>query len=295
MFTEKFEEFRLENPTKKHIVTKMSEFFKVSPREIHKRMRSYCGKSIDDILEPTKDQMVYAILQADNIDDLKAALGIRNGLGRLYEKYFGTSTFASARKVVESTKVIPPYNHSLDDNFSILASQRLGDGHLNVSRRALDIQHSEKQFEYLAEKVKMINKAFPDTAPVGSIKKYRHAQGHIYYRYWSGPIASSTYRNVSECELHTLVPKLTPLGVFLWYMDDGCLKDGTNITIAIADEKTRNELVTLLRSYGIQSSPEDTQVRIGGVVAVSNFLNTFVKPFNTYIPDCMGYKSKLMI
>lgn len=298
MFYEKAKQLIENKTSKKNILKNLTSTFCISEKEVHKRIRSLFGKSLDEVLKPTKSEVTMAILKANSIDDLKNELNMQTGLGSLYEEYYGVSTFASARKVCETYREITEYNPSRDDNLSILISQKLGDGYIERGN-SLHIQHGEKQFEYLVEKVKLFNKAFPTTNPVGSIKKYLHKQGHSFYSWRSGIFNNSQFKYVVDTPNSVLVGELTPLGMFLLYMDDGCLSQKKVNVLSICNpcNETRNAIVTFLKSYGIESTnyQTDMEVSMTNIIDVTAFLNTFVRPFKKYIPMNMGYKMNLVI
>lgn len=298
MFLSTLEELLIKKANKKEILSRLTKDYNISEAEVHKRVRSFFGKSLSDLLFPSREHTVRCMIQSGTKDEFKNLLSYDGNMARVFEKYFGVSNYTKARFHCETYRENTKYVPSRDDNLSILISQHIGDGHLNVARGALDIQHSEKQRDYLIEKVKLLNKGFPMTQGVGSIKKYLHKQGHTYYRYWSGSMGNPLFYRVLNTPKHELIPQMTPLGMFLLYMDDGCLKTGINvITIAIECCKTRDALVTFLDSYGIyaKSSDSSSGVRIGSVDEVCKFLNTFVRPFREYIPESMKYKCSLMI
>lgn len=293
------------NTHKKDIVNIVSDEFNISSRETHKRIKSMFGKTLDELLTPSKDVVVRCILKSESIDDFKKLIGFNKGLGKLYEKYFNVSTFAAARRVCEQYREITPYNPTLDDNLSIIISQALGDGHLEKRdngnfRYSLSITHSEQQFDYLVEKVKLLNKAFPNLPPVGTIKRYNHKQGFTYYMYRTNKFDNSVMRKVCHTENHKLVEEMTPLGMFLLYMDDGSFsqsKNAKNLKISNGDIAVLYALQVYLASYNISSSvyEKDMCVVLSNVVSVTKFLNNFVFPFKVYIPECMEYKARLMI
>lgn len=289
---------------KKQLLKEVSEAFSISEREVHKRVQSMFGKTVDELLTPTKEELTRAILQADDIDELKSLVKKDNGLSKLYDVYYGVSTFAAARKVCESYRETTPYNPTKADNLSILISQVIGDGSLEYSgdkpRNSLSITHCEKQYEYLVEKVKLINKAYPTTPPVGSIKKYKHLQGHTYFMYRTNKMATSDIDFVYKTTQEKLIHEMTPLGMFLLYMDDGCLTqsdNATKLTICNGVSLNREAIKDYLQSYGIVSTiyDKDMVVCISNTVNITKFLYNFVTPFKAYTPDSMGYKTKLMV
>lgn len=290
--------------TKQELLDTISNTFNISCKEVHKRIKSMFGKSVDELLTPTKEELTRAILQADSIDDLKSILKKQHGLGRLYDKYFSVSTFSAARIVCEKYRELTPYNPTKEDNLSILISQAIGDGHLEYQgdrpRYSLAIMHGEKQFDYLIEKVKLINKAYPMTPALGTVKKYNHKQGHVYFCYRTNKMDNSDMRYVYGTSKAKLVEEITPLGMFLLYMDDGSLvQSGSSKKLKICNgfPDVRLALKKYLSSYGIETSiyDNDMVVCMSNVVDITKFLNNFVIPFKQYIPKCMEYKMELKV
>ena len=293
-----------EKATKKELLGKVSEKFGISTTEVHKRIRSMFGMSVDDLLTPTKQELTRAILQADDIGELKRILKKDKGLGALYDKYYGVSTFASARKVCETYREVTPYNPTKADNLSILISQVVGDGHLEFKhgtpRNSIRIQHCEKQYDYLVEKVKLLNKAYPTTPAIGQIRKYRHAQGHVYYSYSTNRMNNSDMDYLYSKKACELVKEITPLGMYLVYMDDGSLCQSDNCTvlkISNGDVSVLESIRDYLKTFAISSNvyAKDMVVCMSDIVNISKFLNNFVKPFEKYTPECMKYKAELKI
>lgn len=290
--------------SKKELLRSLASKFSISEKEVHKRLKSMFGMAVEDLLTPTKKELTLAILQSDSISELKQVLNKTNGLGTLYDKYYGVSTFAAARIICENYREVTPYNPTKDDNLSILIAQSLGDGSLEYKgekpRYSMSISHGDKQFDYLVEKVKLINKAYPTTPPVGTIKKYLHSQGHTHYVYRTNKMDNSDMRYVYHTDRAELVKQMTPLGMFLLFMDDGCLvqnADSKNLTICNRYPEVRLALQAYLASYNIDSNiyESDMKVCMSNVVSVTKFLNNFVAPFKQFTPECMGYKTKLMV
>lgn len=290
--------------TKKELLAHLTAKFNIAPKEVHKRIKSMFGMSIDDLLTPSKEEMTRVILQAESIPELKGLLKKDNGLATLYDKYYGVSTFAAARVVCEGYREVTPYNPTKEDNLSILISQSIGDGSLEfkgkVPRYSIAITHGTEQFDYLVEKVKLINKAYPLTPPVGAIKKWLHKQGNWYYQYRTNRMDNSDMRFVYETSKSNLVKDLTPLGMFLLYMDDGSLVQSDNakkLTISNGFPEVRRALKEYLATYNIEANIYDASmvVCMSNTVAITKFLNNFVLPFKQYTPECMEYKTKLKV
>jgi len=298
MFKDKLDGFIKIREFKKNIIKILSQEFNVSSTEVHKRVRSYYGKSMDEVLKPTKKEFIRCLLMSDTIDEFKFNIKLNNGLGGLYEEYLNVSTFSKAKISVQEYREVIKYNPSRDDNLSLIISQFIGDGYLNLDRRAIDIQHGIKQLDYLILKANLFNKGFPTTNPSGNIKKYKHKDGHDYCRWWSGRIDSALYDKVISKPKRELIKMMTPLGMYLLYMDDGCLKNYdnmTHITIAIKDEDIKVNFKELLKTYGIVSSIYTDVIAITSAIEVLKFLNCFILPFKHLTPKCMEYKQDLMI
>lgn len=290
--------------SKQELLDTIGSKFNIGRKKVHKRIKSMFGKSVDELLTPTKQELTRAILQAESIDELKLLLKKQHGLGTLYDKYYGVSTFSASRIVCEDYREVTPYNPTKDDNLSILISQVLGDGSLEFKdgkpRYSLSICHGVPQFDYLIEKVKLINKAYPTSPAIGTVKKYDHAQGHSYFLYRTNKMENSDMRYVYETSKEEMVSDITPLGMFLWYMDDGSLVQNPNtkkLTICNRFPEVRIALKKYLLSYGIETSiyDNDMVVCMSNVVAITKFLNNFVIPFKQYTPECMEYKTKLKV
>lgn len=290
--------------TKEVLISELMRKFNISKKEVHKRLKSMFGMSVDELLTPTKEEMTRAILQVESIPELKLILKKHNGLSSLYDKYYGVSTFAAARIVCEEYREVTDYNPTKDDNLSILISQSIGDGSLEYKdqtpRYSIAISHGVEQFDYLVEKVKLINKAYPLTPAVGAIKKRLHPQGNWYYQYRTNRMDNSDMRFVYETKKEDLVKEMTPLGMFLLYMDDGSLVQSDNakkLTISNGFPKVRQAIKTYLLTYGIDANIYDDSmvVCMSNTVAITKFLNNFVVPFKKYTPECMEYKTKLKV
>lgn len=290
--------------SKKELLNTIATEFNISTREVHKRLRSMFGKSLDELMTPSKQELTLAILQADCIQELKSILKKEQGLSKLYDKYYSVSTFAAAKIKCESYREVTPYNPTKDDNLSILIAQSLGDGSLEFNgdkpRYSISIAHCEKQFEYLVEKVKLINKAYPTSPAVGTIRKYKHSQGHVYFQYRTNKMDNSEMNYIYNTPKAALVKEMTPLGIYLLFMDDGSLVQNSNskkLTICNRYPDVRVALKEYLSSYGIETNiySNDMVVCMSNVVAITKFLNNFVIPFKQYIPECMEYKTKLMV
>ena len=111
---------------------------------------------------------------------------------------------------------------------SILIAMSLGDGYLKSANNAgISITHGEKQLEYLLYKKQLLEKILnckPITVQKVKPNKYnticyRIDKGHKYFRI----LRKWIYKNDKKTFTRQLLNYLTPLGIAIWYMDDGGL------------------------------------------------------------------------
>ena len=92
---------------------------------------------------------------------------------------------------------------------------------------------------------------------------------------------------------------MTPLGIMLWYLDDGCYyvsKSGhQSISLSITDEEIRRQAYDVFKSYGIEFSVRGVYLVLQDRVKIAMFMNCFTKPFLHMIPECMKYKCEMKI
>lgn len=301
MFKDDLDLYISKRVNKKLLVDDLMSKYSISKEEVHKRVRSYYGCSLTDALEPSEEEFVKALIISDDINQLKDLLQISTGLGSLYEKYFGVSTYSRAKILVDKKRFVARINPTREDNFSVLISQHIGDGYLFYRglSTSISITHGIKQYDYLSDKVKILSKQFPELPSVGSIKVYKHKQGHTYCQ-WRSVLKNSFMKKILEAKKCDLIKHLTPLGVCLLYLDDGSLcvtNNGLNrhLSIACKDQEIRLELIKLLRSYGIESKLSTNILLISDTVNILKFLSCFVKPFKHLFSECMHYKMDLVI
>jgi hypothetical protein len=111
---------------------------------------------------------------------------------------------------------------------SILIAMTLGDGYLRVEKKAgISITHGEKQLDYLLYKKELLESILnckPITVQKVKPNKYntvcyRIDKGHKYFRI----LRKWIYLNGKKTFTRKILNYLTPLGIAIWYMDDGGL------------------------------------------------------------------------
>lgn len=279
------------------IVMKTCAEYKIDKREFHKRFLSLFGKTISEyvnfIFEPDKEEIEKAFLLSDNSDEFFKTLGIESGSERrsgFFQRHFGYSTFISAKAKVMFSREFPKYSPTKDDNKSILYSQYIGDGCYDKIRNSFRIDHGIKQFDYLKLKVQLFNKAFPETAGLESLKKKVHGTQGFEFASWYS-------RKLPHFEIYTkaeMIDKMTPLGILLLYLDDGCLSSG-QLNIASCDPTVVAAINKKMLSYGIKGFVAKSAWSVASKLDIIKFLHMFVLPYEDIIPPCMMYKYDLKI
>lgn len=270
------------------------------------RFKSLFGKCVRDYISekntPTKEQMVDAIIKCDSSDEVKQYLGVNPyWLTGIYDKYFGVSTFAKSKVKLLAEKEVVPYNPSVEDNLSILLSQKLGDGAFETydGRSSIKLEHGEKQFDYLKMKVNLLCKAFPGIPTgIGNIRKRVQSSGYTSYVWRTKNFRCKAMDKAIEMSLVDAVHSLTPFGWCLWYLDDGNLAQSYGVhhlSIAINEDDVKRAAVDELKTYGFNFAMQKECIIISDHIAIAKFINCFVKPFINLIPESMLYKCDVKI
>lgn len=277
----------------------LSKEFNISLRKVADRFKSLFGKPVRDYIVdiniPTKEILRDAIIKCNTQEELLQYLDIHySWIKGLYDKYFKVSTFRAAKLKLYNEFDVIAYNPTIEDNLSILISQKLGDGSFEFydGRSGLKIEHGFKQYDYLKFKINLLKKAFPTIPGLETIKK-REYKNYISYSWRSNTIRNrymEIIKNNSEIEL---IDKLTPFGWMLWYLDDGSLhisKNSNQLSIAISNNLIRLKAIEELKTYGFNFANYNKEILISDKLIIIQFLNCFIKPFIHLIPECMKYK-----
>lgn len=282
----------------------LAEEFNVSKRTAGDRFKSMFGKPVRDYIAdfntPSKEKLRDAIIRCDTQEELLKFLNINyDWIKGLYDKYFEVSTFTKAKLKLHNEFDVIPYNPSIEDNFSILISQRLGDGHFEFqdNRSGLKIEHGYKQYDYLKFKINLLKKGFPTIAGLENIRK-REYKDYTSYTWRSNNFHNKYMEQIKNLPKTDLISKLTPLGWLLWYLDDGSLRLSENsnrLDISIHENEVRLKAIEELKTYGLDFHNYNERICISDRFEIIKFLNCFVKPFMHLIPECMYYKCIIKI
>ena len=176
-----------------------------------------------------------------------------------------------------------------------------GDGHISKSGY-LDIQHCEKQKEYIEWKSNLIK---PFLSNIGVQKFDNHGFAGYKFRTKTFRFLKLYRRVLYKPKKHLsrkLLNKLTPLGIYIWYMDDGGMSrkrliDGTfsikEIMLNTGLQKEDNQIIIdyFKKVWKINFSQVKNnsvyRLRCGKTEGLK-FLNIF-KEFH-YSVKCMEYK-----
>lgn len=271
--------------------------------EVSRRIKSYFGKNIRDLLKekllPSREEIEDALVKSNNVNEMKKLLGFSKTSVHwkgLLDREFGYSTYKKAKANYILKRNVQDYNPTIADNKSILISQYLGDGSFDIKRSALKIEHGYKQLEYLKFKVSLINKAFPTTNDLNKIKLRIHDNGYKSYTWYSKSI--SYIPKIYEKPKEKLIHELTPLGWLLYYLDDGFLSIGNVYSCGFStiDPDIQKSIVATLETYGINGwNYTRSDVRLQNQISIAYFLNNIIYPFKNIIPECMNYKLDMKI
>lgn len=273
--------------------------FNITEMELLRRCRSIFQKTLTEVFEPTYEEAENALIRAETSEEFRHILGLSaaNTSG-VFQKYFNRSNFVTAKANIQSKIKVVGINPNTMDNESIVFSQILGDGSYDKTRGAIRIAHSIKQLDYLKLKVSLLKNAYPDLADVSDIKVYVHAQGHEYCNWYSRRLPDHITKKIESYSNKEMIDNLSPLGWYLWFMDDGNLHSGTTVSLSICGG-IKLELHQLIKNrlleYNISGNAFAKSYSIQKHVEIVKFLNTFVKPFDKITPKCMEYKTQFMI
>lgn len=292
-------DLRLQGLTFKAASEVLTKEFALSEMELVTRVRSLFQKPMSDIFDPTDAEIQAALLRSDTSAEFKELLGMSaDAYSGFFGRRLGVSTFAEAKAKCLYKVKVPGLNPNTKDNESIVFSQVLGDGSYDPVRKSIRIAHGIKQLEYLRWKVSLLNAAYPQLNSVSSIKCAVHSQGHEYCSWYSTKLPEHIYTKLDTYTHEEMLCSLTPLGVLLLFLDDGCLYWKESKVLCIGQGNTRELHQTLadyFSTYNIHGNVTDTSFNINRQVDIVKFINTFIKPFSRIIPECMRYKTEIMI
>jgi recombination protein RecA len=139
----------------------------------------------------------------------------------------------------------------------------LGDGYIRKDCPSLRISHGPKQEEYLRWKAALLEKA-TGTTPVITSVVHNHKSGRKYPGFQMGVshkffrvLRNRCYKNGKHHIDRTILDKLTPQALAIWYMDDGSLypKKRNGVTHAhelVLSLCVSEEYATVVKDYFLE-------------------------------------------
>lgn len=272
------------------IVTELCQKYGIAQETLYWRIRSYYGKGIAELrrefFTPSREALLYVVKRCSSSDEVRAALNIPSQYWQgIYDRVLGVATFQKAKLLTVEDARPKAYNPSTKDNVALVAATILGDGHYDAVRGAIRIEHGPKQGDWLKAKVELFRCALP------YIKTEVTESNRGTFKWYSGRIKN--FDKVFNAKRTELPEMLTPLGVWLYFLDDGTYSNTHQQRISFAPTTVEigDRLIEHLRTYGFDFKTQGRSiVNNGGQVEVKRFLNTFGMPFYDLTPECMRYK-----
>lgn len=283
----------------------LAKEFNIGKRAAGDRFKSMFGLPVRDYISknitPTKEEMIDFIVQSNSFKELYKVSGINDvaRLVSLLNKYFNQTNFTKIKFNLVAKIPSTTYKVTREDNMSILISQYLGDGHIE-REGGLKIEHCEKQYQYLKFKIGLLNKAFPNTNGVEAIRKRlildkRTGKNYVSYSYRTKEVLKSQIKIILGRSIKDNIFSMTPLGVCLYYMDDGWLtinkKHKTvELAFSVVNSDTQNHLIEYFKTYGFYFNKNSKSISLNKRLEVLKFIQNFILPFDYMLPECMKYK-----
>lgn len=190
----------------------------------------------------------------------------------------------------------------------MIVGMALGDGNLTSYKKSINpsirINHSSKQKCYLKWKIKLLQNIYHYDLMRGYREsKIRNNQNGKIYKvcsFYGGAnsklktVWKKLYKSKKKIYTREILDFLTPLGIAIWYMDDGCLNyKGGTVMISTYCSKEENEICRdyFLEKWGIEwniGKHKDKYFLVRGMK--SDDMQRFKKLIQKYIIPFFHYK-----
>jgi|LSQX01.1.fsa_nt_gb recombination protein RecA len=179
----------------------------------------------------------------------------------------------------------------------VILGSLLGDGSISNGRKskcvcqsAFEVQHCVKQKEYVAwkhiELADLCNSDIKETTD----GKWRLRTFH--HPYFSG-LRETWYPNGVKTICRDILNEIGPLGLAVWYMDDGSLSKESNFiklhTCAFTEEEHQVLVQWLDETFGVKATMKVYSGYRNLVIDLDSRMD-FVKLLKSHVPNCMKYK-----
>jgi uracil-DNA glycosylase family 4 len=262
----------------------------------------------------------FRIVTSHRISWFKVRTGItRNGRGGLLaarytedHRLLTAQGWKEVRELVPGDRLVTPFVSLSPEQRQIVLGGLLGDSGLESKRKsgfaALKMGHCKKQWSYLEWKTSF----FKDMLRVGEIRNPRNSIINGYaakttaykmtktaYHPELGDLFAATYAAKGKRHLSTWVDELTPLGLAVWYMDDGTLvgrhtnsKSIRFYTLAFPISEVEHLIAMFSRKFGITAGfyLESRYKRPVLTVNTDECHRVLFGLLAPYIHPCLSYK-----
>lgn len=278
----------------------LAKEFGIGKRTAGDRFKSLFGMPIRDYISqniiPSDEKVIDCLIQSTSYEEFYKLTGINENkrLVPILNRLFGTSSYPKIKLVLQAKQRVKDYVITLADNKSFLISQYLGDG--SVERdNSFKIEHGYKQYDYLKFKIGMFNTMYPKTNGLENVRKRTHENEYVSYVYRTGEVLSKQLSTIINRPFKDIVNEMTPLGVMVYFMDDGYFSHNEEyntweLAFSTVNEELQDVLVEYFSTYGYKFNKTSKSVALQRRVDVVKFIQEFIEPFKAIIPKCMHYK-----
>lgn len=183
---------------------------------------------------------------------------------------------------------------------NFLIGLSLGDGHIRKEVSALQIQHGQKQLDYLKYKRDLLSNLSNTSIEIQKFDNGGYIGYRIYYRNeYCSYIRNWLYPNDKKFITKEILHRLSDLEIAIWYMDDGSLykksgKSGDSYEVVISTycqtEKEAQGIIDFFKerydaTFTIKRNKGKFSIRCGKKAAIKLF-----DKIKVFVPECMSYK-----
>lgn len=290
-----------EGKAKFELVQCICKKYNISQEALYWRIRSFYGKPLKEVrfdhFEPTKEQLLELVSKCGSSEDVFVSLGIprRQFIG-IYDRILGVSTFQKAKLLTlneyesNTTKIIK-FSPSSRDGIAMIAASRLGDSNFSCrsGNFSMRMEHCIEQLEWVKRKRELFTTAFSWMKKSADVKVTSRGTSYWY----AGTFTSKKYNSLLSKPKEDMIPYLTPLGIWLLFLDDGSYTIKPSVvTFAVENEVIGIKLVNHLHTYGYEFKVENKNtISLKRQYDIKRFMKDFCEPFEYLTPDCMKYKT----
>jgi hypothetical protein len=181
-----------------------------------------------------------------------------------------------------------------NEEYQIILGSLLGDGcaEFELTRARYRTNHSLKQKEYvdwIADKLKRLIRTRPKISKNGGWGTYNYTLGTLGHPQILD-VAKELYINNKKTITREYLNKLSPLGLAVWFMDDGS-KSGMLSTHSFSENENKIIVEYLKEKWNIDSKIYcDKDKNLYFINIKHSSLSILKNIIKDYIPECMQYK-----